>query len=99
VGPWQLELGGRVIARFAFAEFDFPWTYAEITDSGEFDRYRVFYFTDEDEWPESPEFEAFLHEIQADGGFALRNVADGRTYRNFRLNQRENTIWFRNAGS
>ena len=91
---WQLELGGEIVARLTGDEVDFPWTYATLIDAATFDRFRR-YFSDEETWPDTPQFDALLAEVQAKGGFVLRNLRTGESFGSVRLHQEGNTVWFR----
>jgi hypothetical protein len=91
---WQLELAGETVARVVEDGFDFPWTYAKLGDDARFDRFRTF-FSDEDAWPDTPDFDLLLKEIHSKGGFVLRDVRTGQSFRSFRLNQEGGVVWFR----
>jgi hypothetical protein len=91
---WSLELAGEVIATLVFTEHEFPWTYARLRESPKFERFRE-YFGNEDDWPETPEFEALCEEIYNKGKFSLRNLTSGETHHLFRLNQDGEVVWFR----
>jgi hypothetical protein len=93
---WQLELGGKVIAKIADAkEYEFPWTYGIIVDSPEFERFRRF-FTDPDDWADNdPELEALTAEVHSKGEFLLRNLQTGKLHHPFRMNQNREYVWFR----
>src|SRR4051812_3195054 len=93
---WHLELDGKTVARIADAgEYDFPWTYGRLVDSPEFERYRA-YFSDPDDWrDDDPEIEALCGEVQAQGGFVLRDFQTGLVYQGVRLNQSGDAVWFR----
>jgi hypothetical protein len=94
---WQLELGGALIARIDADSFEFPWTYGTLVDSPQFERFRV-YFTNDENWPESdPVFESLCGEIDAKGGFAIREMSTNILYRDVRLNQENNIVWFRHG--
>jgi hypothetical protein len=95
---WELELGGEVIARIDANEYEFPFTYGCLVESPEFERFRP-YFADPDAWPDDDkEFEALCGEIVARGGFLLREVASGVTYRGVCLNHDDgNVVWFRHG--
>lgn len=91
---WSLELGGETIASFLATGYEFPWTYARLVESSEFERYRQ-YFSDEDFWPETVEFEALCREIRDKGKFTLRCITSGEVHTSFRLNQEGECVWFR----
>jgi hypothetical protein len=93
---WHLELGGDVIARIADAhDYEFPWTYGTLVNSPEFERFRP-YFTDPDDWLDDDQaIEALCGEVHSSGGFVLRDFQTGQVHPNFRLNQREESVWFR----
>jgi hypothetical protein len=76
VKTWHLELGDEVIAKLQYQSCEFPWIDAEIVDASKFDRYRS-YFSDIEDWPETPEFENLRAEIEAKGYFRLRDVETG----------------------
>lgn len=97
IESWQLEFGGKVIARIVVSSYEFPWFYGTLTEGVGFERFRK-YFGDEDLWPQAPEFEALLTEIQDQGGFTLRSNSGGRAYKSFRLNHDgADGVWFRHA--
>jgi hypothetical protein len=93
---WHLALGGEVVARLADdGEYDFPWTYARLVDSPQFERFRP-YSTDEEDWrDDDPSIEALCAEAQARGGFALRDLQTGAVHEGLRVNQRGESVWFR----
>lgn len=93
---WHLELEGEVITKIQDAhKYDFPWTYGILIESPEFERFRP-YFTDSDFWSDDDSMiEALCVEVYTKGGFTLRDIITGETYLNLRLNQREDTVWFR----
>ena len=94
---WQLELGGEVVGRIVADAYEFPWTYGNLVDSPQFERFRT-YFTNEDDWPEDdPAFEKLCGEINSKGGFAIREVSTNTLYRGVRLNQEKDVVWFRHA--
>ena len=93
---WQLELGHEVIAEILNDGTDFPWTYGKLIDPSKFDRFRC-YFSDDDTWPETSEFDALLDEIRAKGGFILKNLRTGESFGSIRLNQEGQSVWFRHG--
>jgi hypothetical protein len=96
---WQLELGGDVIALIDADSYEFPWTYGNLVDSPQFDRFRS-YFSNEDDWPEDdPTFEELCGEILSKGGFAIRDLSTNTLYHGVRLNQEKDVVWFRYGDS
>ncbi len=95
---WQLELGGAVVARIDAEEYDFPWTHGRLVDSPAFDRFRP-YFSNSDNWPDDdPEFEALCGEVDAAGGFVLRELPGGTVYGGVCLNHDGGqVVWFRHG--
>jgi hypothetical protein len=91
---WELILGSDIVGKIVNVGFEFPWTLGMLIDSPDFERFRV-YFSDEDDWPETEEFDAMVDEIRSRGGFQLRNLSSGEQHRSFRLNQQGNDVWFR----
>jgi hypothetical protein len=92
---WQLELGNEIIAKLAEEESnDWPWINARLLDSVNFERFRVF-FSDEDAWPETQEFEDLCAEIRIKGNFVMRNMETNTSYKNLRLNHDGDFVWFR----
>ncbi len=91
---WQLVLGEQVIATLKEESFDFPWVYAKLFESPMFEQYRV-YFSDEDEWSNTQEFDELCERISTNGGFTLHNLSSGDFYKSFRLNHDGETVWFR----
>ena len=91
---WHLMLGDAMVASIQCDSAEFPWTYGKLVESPEFEKFRVF-FSDEDSWPETLEFEELCNEIHARGKFSLLNTATEVSYRSFRLNHDGNVIWFR----
>jgi hypothetical protein len=95
---WQLELAGEVVACINADEYEFPWTYGRLVDSPGFERFRR-YFTDPEDWPDDdPELEALCREVQDGGGFVLRDLSTGMTYRGVCLNHDGGqVVWFRHG--
>lgn len=91
---WQLKLGNELIATIGFRSYEFSWTYGELIKSPAFERFRI-YFSDEDMWPETPEFDALCQEVEDKGGFILAEMSTGETFRNIRLNHKGAYVWFR----
>lgn len=95
---WQLELGTEIIARIDADEYDFPFTYGQLVDSPEFERFRR-YFTDDNDWlEEDQELEALCGEVLDRGGFVLREVPSGVVYQGVCLNHNgRQVVWFRHG--
>lgn len=91
---WHLKLGNETIATIRSTSFDFPWTYGELCDSPQFERFRI-YFSDEELWPETQEFEDLCLEIRERGDFYIFNSDKGESFRNVSINQDGNDVWFR----
>lgn len=91
---WLLSLGDAHIATIRTTAFAFPWTHGELVDSPLFDRFRV-YFSDDAQWPETPEFDALLAEIQHSGRFALTDAGSGQRFSNVTLWHDGDAVWFR----
>ena len=91
---WQLELGNERIASLTQATCEFPWTYARLMDSPAFERFRP-YFSDDQLWPDTPEFDALCEEVRAKGGFVLRDLTTHQAYHHVTLHQAGEDVWFR----
>lgn len=91
---WQLYLGDTLIATIRCNAFEFPWTHGKLISSPGFDRFRV-YFSDEDSWPETQEFDDLCEEIDRRGEFSISNTETGERFNNVRLNQSGDQVWFR----
>lgn len=92
---WQLELGGEVIARIDTDSYEFPWTYGNLVNSPQFERFRL-YFTDPDDWADDDEaLETLCGDVEARGGFVIRELATNTVYRSVTLNQDRDVVWFR----
>jgi hypothetical protein len=93
---WHLELGDEVIAKLQLRSYEFPWIDADIVDSPKFERYRS-YFSDFEDWPETPEFEALKAEIEAKGDFRLRDQDTGKVEERVTLYENGDSVTFRFA--
>ncbi|MBP3957204.1 hypothetical protein J8F10_18235 [Gemmata sp. G18] len=93
---WELGLGTEVISTIRETSYESPWTYGELNNPAKFDRFRVYFGSDED-WPESAEFEALLNEIRSKGGFWLRDTASNEQLNNvYPINHDgASGVWFR----
>jgi hypothetical protein len=91
---WQLELGDEIIARLQEKSIDFPWINAKLLESPKFERFRE-YFSDDELWPDSNEFEALCGEVRSKGRFVLRNLETNTIYENITLNHVGEFVWFR----
>lgn len=91
---WHLRLGDALIAIIRYDSYEFPWTYGKLIYSPEFERFRV-YFSDEDSWPETQEFDDLCEEIHRCGKFSIGNAETGERFSNLRLNQSGDQVWFR----
>ena len=65
-----------------------------LMDSPAFERFRP-YFSEDDSWPDPPEFDAFCEEARAKGCFVLRHLTTGRAYHHVTLRQAGEVVWFR----
>jgi hypothetical protein len=95
---WHLELAGEVVARIDPEGYEFPWTYGRLVGSPGFEQFRR-YFTDPEGWPEEDaELDALCGEVQAGGGFVLRELPAGVAYRGVCLNHDGGEgVWFRHG--
>ena len=92
---WELGLGDEVITTLRETGYEFPWTYGELDDPTTFDRFRTYFGNDED-WPESSEFDALLTEITNKGRFWLRDTSTGQRLEDVWVNHDGGTgVWFR----
>lgn len=91
---WQLHLGGTLIATILCDTFEFPWTHGKLLNSPGFERFRV-YFSDDESWPETQEFDDLCAEIRRCGEFSISNTETGERFSNVTLNQSGDHIWFR----
>ena len=91
---WQLELGNERIASLTQEAREFPWTYAKLIDSPAFERFRP-HFSDDESWPDTPEFDALREEVRAKGRFVLRHLTTHQAYHHVTLHQAGADVWFR----
>lgn len=91
---WHLKLGKETVATVRSNSFDFPWTYGELYDSPQFERFRT-YFSDDELWPDTEDFEDLCSEIRDRGRFYIFNSDTGESFRNVTFNQDGNVVWFR----
>jgi len=90
---WELGLGDEVITSIAETDYDFPWTYGVLSEPQKFDRFRILFRPDE-EWPETPEFEALCRETK--DGLWLRDTVTGERLEDVRINHDGGAVvWFR----
>jgi hypothetical protein len=91
---WHLYLGDELIAQIRSEATDFPWTYGKLINAPKFEKFRT-YFSDEDFWPETPEFDDLIEEIHHRGKFSITNTQTDERFDNLRLNQDGDDVWFR----
>jgi hypothetical protein len=91
---WHLELGDEVIAKLQYRSCEFPWIDADIVDSPKFERYRS-YFSDFEDWPETPEFDDLRAEIKAKGDFRLCDQDTGKVEKGVTLYENGDFATFR----
>jgi hypothetical protein len=91
---WHLYLGDELIAELRSETIDFPWTFGKLINSSKFERFRT-YFSDEDYWPETQEFDDLIKEIHHRGKFSIANIQTGERFHNLRFNQDGDDVWFR----
>jgi hypothetical protein len=96
VKTWHLELGDEVIAKLQLRSYEFPWIDAEIVDASKFERYRS-YFSDIEDWPETPESDDLRAEIEAKGYFQLRDVDNGAVESRITMYENSDFVTFRFA--
>jgi hypothetical protein len=93
---WQLELGDEVIAKLQLRSYEFPWIDADIVDSSKFERYRS-YFSEFEDWQETPEFDDLQAEIEAKGDFRLRDIDTGTVENGVTMYENGDFVTFRFA--
>ena len=91
---WQLELGDEVIATVRPESYEFPWTHGVLVNSPKFEKFRVF-FSDDEYWPDTQEFEELCKEIRIKGDFKIRNIETNESFKNLTFNHNGENIWFR----
>jgi hypothetical protein len=95
---WELGLGDEVITTVREAGYDWPWTYGDLEDPAAFDRFRAYFPRSDEEWPDTPEFDALYNEILVKGGFWLRDTASGERLNNVSPINHDGSgsvVWFR----